>query len=89
VYSRRRNRFGERTKKKADGQRKWDPQKGHKGEHKREDTKGRTQAKKITKTEKVRVLYRKKKKNFGTMGNNLREWVCGRNMGKGMDLGKK
>jgi hypothetical protein len=28
-----------------------------KGEHKREDTRGRAQAKKITKTEKVRVLY--------------------------------
>jgi hypothetical protein len=29
----------------------------YKGEHKREDTKGRAQAKKITKTAKVRVLY--------------------------------
>jgi hypothetical protein len=39
----------------VDGQRKWYPE--NKGEHKRENMKGRAQAKKITKTAKVRVLY--------------------------------
>jgi hypothetical protein len=42
----------------------------HKGEHKREDTKGRAEAKNIRKTAKVRVFEssgsKKKKKNFGT-----------------------
>jgi hypothetical protein len=46
-----------RTKKKVYGQRKWNPEKKHKGKHKEEDTKGRAQAKKTTKTAKVRVLY--------------------------------
>jgi hypothetical protein len=40
-------------RKKVDGQRKWEPEKKHKGEHKKEDTKGRAQAKKITKMAKV------------------------------------
>jgi hypothetical protein len=33
---------GKKTKKKVNGQRKGDPEKKHKGEHKREDTKGGT-----------------------------------------------
>jgi hypothetical protein len=48
---------GKRTTKKVDGQRKWNPEKKHKGKHKREDRKGRIQVKKATKTTKVRVLY--------------------------------
>jgi hypothetical protein len=35
-----------RTKKKVDRQRKWEPEKKHKMEHNREDTKGRGEAKK-------------------------------------------
>jgi hypothetical protein len=60
---------GRWTKKVASG-------KKHKGEYKREDTKGRAEAKNITKTAKVRVFERsgfkkKKKKNFGTTQDNL------------------
>jgi hypothetical protein len=43
------NGNGKRTKK--------EPEKKHQGEHKREDTKRRGAAKKITKTAKLRVLY--------------------------------
>jgi hypothetical protein len=42
-------------KKKVDGQRKWHPEKKHKRVHKRKDTKGRGQAKEITKTANVKV----------------------------------
>ncbi|KAH0820032.1 hypothetical protein GEV33_002761 [Tenebrio molitor] len=40
------NGHGKRTKRKLDGSGKWEPEKKRKGEHKREDTKGRAQAKK-------------------------------------------
>jgi hypothetical protein len=43
------NGNGKRKKKKVEGQRKWEPEKKRRGEHKKEDTKGRAQAKKITK----------------------------------------
>jgi hypothetical protein len=33
------------AKKKVDGQRKWEPEKKHKGEHRKDNTKGRAQAK--------------------------------------------
>ncbi|KAJ3638261.1 hypothetical protein MTP99_001658 [Tenebrio molitor] len=56
-WRKRRQGNGKRTKTKVDGQRKWNPKKKSKGEHKREDTKGKAQAKKITKMTKVRVLY--------------------------------
>jgi hypothetical protein len=49
------NRNGKMIKKKVDGQRKWLPENKHKRVHKRKDTKGRGQAKKITKTANVRV----------------------------------
>jgi hypothetical protein len=51
------NGNGKRTKKKVDEQRKWKPGKQVQREHKREDKKRRAQAKKLTKTAKVRVLY--------------------------------
>jgi hypothetical protein len=58
--------------KKGQRKRQMDKESGiRKGEHKREDTKGRVQAKKKRKTAKVRVLYwnvaglrRKKEKEF-------------------------
>jgi hypothetical protein len=76
-----------RAKKKVDGQRKWHPEKKHKGEYKREDTKGRAEAKNITKTAKVRVFERSgfKKKKRRILG--LRKTICG-NMGRGTELGK-
>jgi hypothetical protein len=42
----RRQRKWKGTKQKVDGQRKENPENKYKGEHKREDTKGRAQAKK-------------------------------------------
>jgi hypothetical protein len=85
------NGNGKKTKKKVDGQRKLEPERKCKGEHKWEDTKGRT-SKKDNENGKSIILERSgfKKKRTRILG--LCETTCdcgsGRNMDLGTELGK-
>jgi hypothetical protein len=86
--------YVKRAKKKVDGQRKWHPEKKHKGEYKREDTKGRAEAKNITKTAKVRVFersgFKKKKEEFWDYARQFVEtWVEERSWGKIKEIEEK
>jgi hypothetical protein len=92
-YSRRRNRFGERTKKKADGQRKWDPQKATKGTQERryegEDTSkkdnenGKSEGIILEKRTKEEFWdYVKQFERVGLVETWVKEWSWGKNSKK-------